>query len=345
VRLSGQDVERGTFSHRHSVFHDQNTNATYLPLNNLLPNKQAHFTVSNSHLSEYAVLGYELGYSLENPHALVLWEAQFGDFVNTAQVIIDQFISSGEDKWLRQSGLTMLLPHGYEGQGPEHSSARLERFLQQSNDHPEVIPPADKSHATQQVNWQIVQPTTPANYFHALRRQLHREFRKPMVVFNPKSLLRLKEASSSFADMGPGTSFRKVIADEHIKDAKAVKRVLFCSGKVYYDLAKRRAEGKLSNVAIARVEQLTPFPFHEVAEQIKAYPSAEVVWVQEEPMNMGAYNYVKDRFAAAARQLCNKGDNFKLRYIGRNPSASTAAGHLYSHRKELEAFLKEAFTL
>jgi len=343
VRLSGQDVERGTFSHRHALWHDQNTNATYVPLNNLAPNKQAHFSVSNSHLSEYGVLGFELGYSLENPHALVLWEAQFGDFVNTAQVIIDQFISSGEDKWLRQSGLVMLLPHGYEGQGPEHSSARLERFLQQCNDHPEMIHPADKSHAIQQANWQIVHPTTPANYFHALRRQLHREFRKPLVVFNPKSLLRLKEASSSFADMAEGTAFRKVIGDESGLKAKEVKRVLFCSGKVYYDLVRRRDEMK-APVAIVRVEQLSPFPFHEVAAELARYPQAEAAWVQEEPMNMGAYTYVKDRFVSAARQL-NNVENLKLRYVGRGPSASTAAGHLYSHKKELEAFLKDAFTV
>jgi 2-oxoglutarate dehydrogenase E1 component len=241
----------------------------------------------------------------------------------------------------------MLLPHGYEGQGPEHSSARIERFLQQCNDHPEVIPPADKSHAIQQANWQIVMCSTPANYFHALRRQLCREFRKPLIVFNPKSLLRLKEASSTIAEMGPGTSFQKLIpesGDSLVKDAKAVKRIIFCSGKVYYDLAARRAQMKSNNIAIARVEQVSPFPFHEAAKQMAAYPNAEVVWVQEEPMNMGCYNYVKDRFATAAGQI-NKKENFRIRYIGRNPSASTAAGHLYSHRKELEAFLKEAFTL
>jgi 2-oxoglutarate dehydrogenase E1 component len=239
----------------------------------------------------------------------------------------------------------MLLPHGYEGQGPEHSSARLERFLQQCNDHPEVIHPADKSHAIQMANWQIVQPTTPANYFHALRRQLHREFRKPLVVFNPKSLLRLKEASSSFADMAEGTAFAKVIPDEAELNPKSVKRVLLCSGKVYYDLAKRRAETK-APVAIVRVEQLSPFPFHEVAAQLARYNAAgvEVAWCQEEPMNMGGYTYVKDRIANAARQI-NQQDNLKLRYIGRGPSASTAAGHLWSHKKELEAFLKDAFTL
>lgn len=240
----------------------------------------------------------------------------------------------------------MLLPHGYEGQGPEHSSARIERFLQQCNDHPDVIPNPDKSHQIQQANWQIVHPTTPANYFHALRRQLHREFRKPLVVFNPKSLLRLKEASSSFADMGPGTSFLKVIPDsgEGLVSAAHVKRLILCSGKVYYDLARRRAEGKLKNIAIARVEQVSPFPFHEVAAQLKAYPHAEVVWAQEEPMNMGAYNYVKDRIASAARQLLGR-DNLKIRYVGRGPSASTAAGHMYSHKKELEAFLKDAMTV
>ena len=242
----------------------------------------------------------------------------------------------------------MLLPHGYEGQGPEHSSARIERFLQQCNDHPDVIPDADKSHAIQQANWQIVHPTTPANYFHALRRQLHREFRKPLVVFNPKSLLRLKEANSSFAEMGPGTAFQKVIPDQSeagalVAPAK-VKRLILCSGKVYYDLARRRAEQAVNNVAIVRVEQLSPFPFHEVAKQLSLYPNAQVVWAQEEPMNMGAYVYVKDRIASAARQLAKR-DNLQIKYVGRGPSASTAAGHLYSHRKELEAFLKDAFTL
>jgi len=348
VRLSGQDVERGTFSHRHSVWHDQNTNETYTPLNNLLPGKQAHFTVCNSNLSEYAVLGFELGYSLENPHALVLWEAQFGDFFNTAQVVVDQFISSGEDKWLRQSGLVMLLPHGYEGQGPEHSSARVERFLQQCNDRPDVIPPPDKSHATQQANWQIVNCTTPANYFHVLRRQLHRDFRKPLVVMSPKSLLRAPFARSTFADMATGTAFRKVIAEsgegvEMVPDEK-VERVILSSGKVYYDLLQRRTDSKMGNVALIRVEQISPFPFHEVAEQLKRYPNAQIVWCQEEPMNMGAYVYCKDRIITACEQLCGR-TNVKVKYVGRQPSAATAAGHLYSHKKELEAFLKDAFTL
>lgn len=312
-----------------------------MPLNNILPGKQAHFTVSNSNLSEYGVLGFELGYSLENPHALVLWEAQFGDFFNTAQVIVDQFISSGEDKWLRQSGLVMLLPHGYEGQGPEHSSARIERFLQMCNDHPEVIPPADKSHQIQQANWQIVNCSTPANYFHVLRRQLHREFRKPLVIFTPKALLR--NAISTFDEMKQGTSFLRVIPDPVELKAEEVKRVILCSGKVFFDFEKRRAEEDRRDVALVRVEQLSPFPFHEVAAELAKYPHAQVCWGQEEPLNMGAYVYAKDRIVSLAQQLL--GRELKVHYIGRGPSASTAAGHMYSHKLQLAALLKDAFTL
>lgn len=341
VRLSGQDVERGTFSHRHCVLHDQQTDKRYTPLNDLSKD-QAKFTVSNSHLSEYGVLGFELGYSLESPHALVLWEAQFGDFFNTAQVIVDQFISSGEDKWLRQTGLVMLLPHGYEGAGPEHSSARLERFLQQTNDHPDHIPVRDMSKQIQQANWQIVNCTTPANYFHVLRRQLHREFRKPLVVFSPKSLLRASFAKSEIHEMGPNTAFKQVISDPHPLKAKDVKRLIFCSGKVFYDLDKERTEKKLSNVAIVRIEQLSPFPFHLVADETAKYSKqCEIMWVQEEPMNMGAYSYVKDRIVTSAAKLLNR--QVTPRYVGRLPSASTAAGHASQHNKELHLFLNEAF--
>ena len=243
---------------------------------------------------------------------------------------------------LRQSGLVMLLPHGYEGQGPEHSSARIERFLQQCNDHPEVIPPAENSKAIQQANWQIVNCSTPANYFHVLRRQLHREFRKPLVIFTPKALLR--NGISSFDDLKTGTSFQKVIGDSAELAAKKVKRVVLCSGKVYFDLEKRRAENNQNDVALVRVEQLSPFPFHEVAAELGKYPNAEVAWAQEEPMNMGPYTYVKERIMTAMNQLLGR-ENPKVKYVGRGPSASTAAGHMYSHKIQLAAFLKDAFTL
>ena len=346
VRLSGQDVERGTFSHRHAVLHDQKSNERYVPLNNIRPDAQAHFTVTNSHLSEYGVLGFELGFSLDSPDALVLWEAQFGDFFNTAQVIVDQFISSGEDKWLRQTGLVMLLPHGYEGAGPEHSSARIERFLQMTNDHPDVIPPreGDKSKQIQQANWQLVNCSTPANFFHVLRRQIHRQFRKPLVVFTPKMLLRFAQAKSSLEEMGPDSRFMKVYGetDDAIAQGEQVQRVLLCSGKVYYDLYNERAERKLQSVAIVRLEQLSPFPFHDVAAELNKYPSAEVVWAQEEPMNMGAYVYAKDRVESTLRQLCGR-EGERVRYVGRHPSASTAAGHMSQHAKELKEILQHAY--
>ncbi len=343
VRLSGQDVERGTFSHRHAVLHDQNTNANFVPLRHLSKD-QALFTVSNSHLSEYGVLGFEVGYALENPHALVLWEAQFGDFFNTAQVIVDQYISSGEDKWQRQNGLVMLLPHGYEGAGPEHSSARIERFLQMTNDNPDVIPDMNNSTQVQRSNWQLCNITMPGNFFHVLRRQLHRDFRKPLVVFTPKWGLRAKQATSSLEEMSAGTMFRKVIGEvdqEIVKNGKQVKRLIFCSGKVYFDAAAKRDEKGLKNIAIARVEQIAPFPFHQVAEEARKFPNAEICWLQEEPMNMGAYFYAKDRLHTALLKL--NGRDVWPRYLGRSPSAATAAGHASTHNRELQALLTQVF--
>jgi 2-oxoglutarate dehydrogenase E1 component len=343
VRLAGQDVERGTFSQRHAVIHSTKDNSLYTPLNHLSGN-QAELVITNSHLSEYGALGFELGYSLQRPECLVLWEAQFGDFFNTAQVIVDQFISSGEDKWSRQTGLVMLLPHSYDGQGPEHSSGRIERFLQMSNDHPDYIFPEDKSFQIQKCNWQILNCSTPANYFHALRRQNLRNFRKPLIVFTPKHLLRLPEARSTLEDMADGTKFLPVIGetnDNIVKNGKKVKRVIFCSGKVYYDLLKSRSERKLENVALVRVEQLSPFPFREVAAQAQLYPNAEVVWGQEEPLNMGGYVYCKERIHTALKQLCNR--DVYPRYVGRIPSASTAAGHHSQHVRELKVLLDTAF--
>ncbi|KNC81576.1 2-oxoglutarate dehydrogenase, mitochondrial [Sphaeroforma arctica JP610] len=344
VRLSGQDVERGTFSQRHHVLHDQNDETTYTPLENL-GEGQARYSVCNSSLSEYGVLGFELGYSMANPNALVMWEGQFGDFANGAQIIFDQFLSSGEQKWLRQCGLTVLLPHGYEGQGPEHSSARLERFLQMSDDPDDVIPDMDTNarNQIQNTNWQVMNCSTPANYYHALRRQVHREFRKPLILMTPKKLLRLKACTSTLDEMADGTRFRRVINEESIPDGSPdVKRVVFCSGKVRYELMEAREKyGKQQEVAIATVEQISPFPFDLVNRQMASYPNADVVWVQEEPKNMGAWSYVNPRMETAlSNSETHKGQ--RPRYIGRASSASTATGVKKQHKVEEEKFLSEA---
>jgi len=348
VRLSGQDVERGTFSHRHSVLHDQQTGKLYTPLNNI-PGQKSYFAVSNSFLSEYAVLGYEVGFTLENPNALVMWEAQFGDFCNGAQIILDQYISSGEQKWLRQSGITLLLPHGYEGMGPEHSSARLERFLQMSDQDLDVVPNMDISvrRQIQKTNWQIVNCTTPANYFHVLRRQVHREFRKPLVIFTPKSLLRHPRAKSpltAFDDVGDDTRFIRVfyeIDQDLVLDDK-VRRVIFCSGKVYYDLYEERAKRGIKDIALIRVEQLAPFPFDHIEREIKRYPNAQITWCQEEPKNMGAYTFMYFNFKTTIKNI---NDKRELQYIGRQPSASPATGSSKQHNREVAKLLKEAMTV
>lgn len=345
VRLSGQDVERGTFSHRHAVIWDQQVkDKGYTFLNHIDASKQSHFTVCNSHLSEFGVLGFELGYSLENPHSLVLWEAQFGDFANGAQVIIDQFLSAGEEKWLRQSGLVLLLPHGYEGAGPEHSSARLERFLQMSGEDPDVIPTMDfeNRRQIQESNWQVVNCTTPANYYHVLRRQVHRAFRKPLIVMTGKSTLRLKV--SKLEDMAEGTRFQRVIPDNTklVADSK-IRRVIFCSGKVYYDLLKYRTENNIDDVAIVRVEQLAPFPFDKVIDQMQKYSNADITWCQEEAKNMGAWTHFFFRAETCLRQLKGKAAKREVRYVGRNTSASPATGFSRVHATELSSFLKDAF--
>ncbi|XP_034656823.1 2-oxoglutarate dehydrogenase-like, mitochondrial isoform X2 [Drosophila subobscura] len=305
VRLSGQDVERGTFSHRHHVLHHQLVDkATYNSLQHMYPD-QAPYSVSNSSLSEYAVLGFEHGYSMTNPNALVLWEAQFGDFSNTAQSIIDQFISSGQSKWVRQSGLVMLLPHGMEGMGPEHSSCRVERFLQMSSDDPDYFPPESDEFAVRQlhdINWIVANCTTPANLFHILRRQIALPFRKPLILCTPKSLLRHPEAKSPFSEMSEGSEFQRIIPDNGPagQNPGSVKKVVFCSGRVYYDLTKMRAEKQLeSDVAILRVEQISPFPFDLVKEQANLYKNAELVWAQEEHKNQGSWTYVQPRFLTA----------------------------------------------
>lgn len=347
VRLSGQDCERGTFSQRHAVLHNQDEEGIYIPLNDLQMGEQAHFQVCNSNLSEMAVLGFETGYSLESPMSLVMWEAQFGDFANGAQVIIDQFIAAGERKWRRQSGLTLLLPHGYEGQGPEHSSARLERFLQMCDDDPDVIPDLNPETTTQiqDCNWQVVNASTPANYFHVLRRQVKREFRKPLVIMTPKSLLRDHVCKSSLEEFGEGTSFQRVIPEESsgLDDPNGIKRLIFCSGKVYYDILKERSLRNMKNVAIARLEQISPFPFDLVAAEAAKYPNAEVVWRQEESKNMGAWAYVQPRFATALRTLEDGVQRAQVTYVGRDPSAAPATGSITTHQAENQALMKETF--
>ncbi|GAA0753611.1 2-oxoglutarate dehydrogenase E1 component [Ideonella azotifigens] len=325
IRLSGEDSGRGTFVHRHAVLHDQNRErfdeGIYIPLQNVAEN-QAPFVVIDSILSEEAVLGFEYGYAAAEPNTLTIWEGQFGDFVNGAQVVIDQFIASGEVKWGRANGLVLMLPHGYEGQGPEHSSARLERFMQLSADN----------------NMQVVQPTTASQIFHLLRRQMVRQFRKPLIIMTPKSLLRNKEATSPLSEFTKG-EFRTVIPDAaaDIDNAK-VKRVIACSGKVYYDLVKKREEKKATDVVILRVEQLYPFPHKAFATEIKKYPNAtEIVWCQDEPQNQGAWFFVQHYIHE------NMLDGQKLGYAGRPASASPAVGYAHLHQEQLKALLDQAF--
>jgi 2-oxoglutarate dehydrogenase E1 component len=333
VRLSGQDSERGTFSQRHSVLIDQENESRYTPLNSILEG-QAKYEVINSMLSEEAVLGFEYGYTLSEPNALVMWEAQFGDFANGAQVLFDQFISSGERKWLRMSALVCLLPHGYEGQGPEHSSARLERFLQLCAED----------------NMQVANCTTPANYFHILRRQLKRDFRKPLILMTPKSLLRHPRCKSTLADMAAGTSFHRILKDDAetrkdqaiklAKDGK-IRRVVLCAGKVYFDLYEEREKRGLDDVYLLRVEQLYPFPLKSLATELARFKKADVVWCQEEPKNMGSWTFVDPYLEWV---LAHAGSAVKrARYVGRPAAASTAVGQMSKHQAQLQAFLDEAF--
>jgi len=334
VRLSGQDCERGTFSQRHSVLYDQETEARYIPLNNLDTGK-VHYEVINSMLSEEAVLGFEYGYSLAEPNALTLWEAQFGDFANGAQVVFDQFLSSGEAKWLRMSGLVCLLPHGYEGQGPEHSSARLERFLQMCAED----------------NMQVANVTTPANYFHILRRQLKRDFRKPLVLMTPKSLLRHKKAVSSLSEMAEGSTFHRVLFDSAeaggtqtsvklVEDEK-IRRVILCSGKVYYDLLEDREKRGIDDVYLMRVEQLYPVPLKALVKELSRFKNADVVWCQEEPRNMGAWSFIEPSLEWVLGHIEAKSK--RARYVGRPASAATAVGLASKHVAQLQAFLADAF--
>ncbi len=324
VRLSGEDCGRGTFTHRHAVVHDQNREkwdtGTYVPLQNV-SETQAPFTVIDSILSEEAVLGFEYGYASNDPNTLVIWEAQFGDFANGAQVVIDQFIASGEVKWGRVNGLTLMLPHGYEGQGPEHSSARVERFMQLAAD----------------ANMQIVQPTTASQIFHVLRRQMVRNIRKPLIIFTPKSLLRNKDATSPISEFTKG-SFQTIIPESKELKADKVKRLVLCSGKVYYDLAKKREENGHDDTAILRVEQLYPFPHKAFSNELKKYPNAtEIVWTQDEPQNQGAWFYVQHYIHE------NMLDGQKLAYSGRAASASPAVGYSHLHQEQQKALVDGAF--
>ncbi|KAM6956511.1 LOW QUALITY PROTEIN: 2-oxoglutarate dehydrogenase-like, mitochondrial [Aplochiton taeniatus] len=370
VRLSGQDVERGTFSHRHHVLHDQEMDKRFCVPMNKLWSDQAPYTVCNSSLSEFGVLGFELGFAMASPNVLVLWEAQFGDFHNTAQCIIDQFICPGQTKWYRNNGIVLLLPHGMEGMGPEHSSARPERFLQMSKDDPDRFPEYNGDFEVQQLNdcnWIVVNVSTPANYCHVLRRQILLPFRKPLIIFTPKSLLRHPDARSSFDELAPGTPkitrskilccinhqmnkfwlsagtrFKRLIPDESpaSQSPGQVQRVIFCTGKVYYELAKERKVQNLEReIAIVRLEQISPFPFDLVKAEVNKFSNAELVWCQEEHKNMGYYDYVRPRFLTAV-------DNKKpIWYVGRDPAAAPATGNKSTHLNELNTFMNTAFNL
>jgi len=335
VRLSGQDSGRGTFSQRHSVLRDQNDSSYYTPLNNI-SSKQKRFEVIDSLLSELAVLGFEYGYSLSEPKALVIWEAQFGDFANGAQVVIDQFIAPGERKWTRASGLVMLLPHGYEGQGPEHSSARLERFLQ----------------LCAQENIQVMNCTTPANYFHALRRQIHRGFRKPLIIMTPKSLLRNKRCLSNIEDFNIKNSFHRVLTDHadiknfgliKLEKDKKIKKVVICSGKIYFDLLEAREKLKNNQVYLVRIEQLYPFPVKTLAQELKRFKkNGNFFWCQEEPQNMGAWNSARNYIQWTLDYINAK--NKEVKYIGRKPAASPATGYLKKHLAQQKEIIEKVLS-
>ncbi|KAG8626514.1 hypothetical protein KVT40_005459 [Elsinoe batatas] len=351
VRVSGQDVERGTFSQRHAVLHDQENESTFTPLKNLSKD-QGSFVITNSSLSEYGVLGFEYGYSLSSPSALVMWEAQFGDFANTSQVIIDQFIASGEVKWLQRSGLVVNLPHGYDGQGPEHSSGRMERFLQLCNEDPRIFPSEaklDRQH--QDCNMQIAYCTTPSNTFHLLRRQMNRQFRKPLILFFSKSLLRHPLARSNIEDFTGESHFQWIIPDPAHKEGmdiqiapnEEIDRVIICTGQVFATLHKHRVQNKLTNTAITRIEQLNPFPWAQLKENLDSYPNAKnIVWCQEEPLNAGAWSFTQPRIETLLNQTEHHNRRHVL-YAGRNPSASVATGLKSSHMKEEQDFLAMAW--
>jgi len=329
VRLSGQDCGRGTFSHRHAIWYDQTNENKYTALQHVSPT-QRRFEVHDSPLSEMAVLGFEYGYSLADPKTLTLWEAQFGDFVNGAQVMIDQFIASSESKWLRMSGLVMLLPHGYEGQGPEHSSARPERFLQMCAED----------------NWQVCNCTTPAQYFHILRRQMHRDFRKPLILMTPKSLLRHKLATSDINMFSDQSTFHRFLWDDdadQLAEKDDIKRIVLCTGKVYYDLLAERRERKIDNVMLIRLEQLYPFPTGALGEELMQYPNAEIIWCQEEPKNQGAWTFVEPYIEEVLTEMRHKFERPK--YVGRVSAAAPATGMAARHKAEQDKLVDEALTV
>ncbi len=334
VRLAGQDSTRGTFSQRHSGFIHQETEDRYYPLNNIREG-QAHYEVIDSMLSEYAVLGFEYGYSLAEPNALTLWEAQFGDFANGAQIMFDQFISSGEAKWLRMSGLVCLLPHGFEGQGPEHSSARLERFLQMCGGD----------------NWIVANCSTPANYFHILRRQLHRSFRKPLILMTPKSLLRHKMCISTAEEFTNGSSFHRVLwddaqhgnSDTELKPDAKIRRVVMCAGKVYYDLLEERDSRGIDDIYLMRIEQFYPFPAQSLVKEMERFPNSDVIWCQEEPKNQGAWTFMEPNIEWVLTRI--KARHTRPKYAGRPASASPATGLASQHQAQQAALVNEALTI
>jgi 2-oxoglutarate dehydrogenase E1 component len=334
IRLSGQDSERGTFFHRHAVLHDQVAGGTWTPLQHLAAD-QPSFLVVDSLLSEEAVLAFEYGYATTEPQALTIWEAQYGDFANVAQVVIDQFIVSGEAKWGRLCGLTLLLPHGYEGQGPEHSSARLERFLQMCG----------------QDNWIVANCTTPANYFHILRRQIHRSFRKPLILMTPKSLLRHKLAISRAEEFTSGSSFHRVRWDDAEKGNsdtklvadKKIKRVVMCSGKVYFDLLEERDARGIDDIYILRIEQFYPFPAISLVKELERFKGAEMIWCQEEPKNQGAWTFIEPNIEWVLNRI--KAKHNRPVYVGRATSASPATGLASQHKAQQDALVNEALTI
>ncbi|KAI9361034.1 oxoglutarate dehydrogenase, E1 component [Pilaira anomala] len=345
VRISGQDVERGTFSQRHAVLHDQKKNQNVTLLNNISP-EQGTLAISNSSLSEYGVLGFELGYSLVDPNAFVMWEAQFGDFANTAQVIVDQFLSSGEQKWLQRTGLVMSLPHGFDGQGPEHSSARIERYLQLCDEEPFVFPSPEKlERQHQDCNMQVVYASTPAQYFHVIRRQICRDYRKPLILPFSKSMLRHPLARSKLNEMIGETRFQLYLPEAHDDDTlvapEKITRHILCSGQVYYALIKAREKNGMKDIAISRVEQLNPFPFQAIQEHVDKYPNAEIIWCQEEPMNMGCWEHVQPRLITTFKETKHH-TGTKPGYAGRPPSASVATGNKKKHFQEEYNFLSQA---
>ncbi|XP_011402465.1 PREDICTED: probable 2-oxoglutarate dehydrogenase E1 component DHKTD1, mitochondrial [Amphimedon queenslandica] len=330
VRVSGQDVGRGTFSHRHMMIIDQETNGAVIPLNSIREDQGHFIEVANSPLSEEAVLGYEYGYSIENPNHLVIWEAQYGDFFNGGQIMIDAFISSGEDKWLYQSGLVMCLPHGYDGAGPEHSSSRIERFLQMTNS-------SEEGGDSDSVNINVVHPTTPSQYYHVLRRQMVRNFRKPLIIQSPKTLLRLPSAVSSLNEMSPGTTFKPVIGDHTIKNKDSVERIVLCSGKHYYALDSYRKENNIENVPIIRIELLCPFPSGSLYDELYKYKQVkEFVWSQEEPANMGVWSFIEPRMR---KQL-----GINLHRVSRVAYGPPATGITRIHQQEAKKILQETFS-